>query len=863
MSTYDPETLSRKIKEALSRPRAVLFCGAGVGVRVGLPTWKQYVMQLAQVCEKYNDKTAAQLIRERIDDDDYPGAATIYKTCRRIPTGELHKELGAPFRAQPKADEIERIVPLIKLKPTAIVTTNYDRSLHHAYSHLHRTSPLPIEIDDASLSTAAVLTEFFVARIHGRAEEPQTMILDTRDYENLEKNDKYEDFLIPLLTQRPCIFVGFSFADPAINNVLSIFKKRVGPNFPTLHLAILPDSAKTTLGTALHQVNIERAYYTGDDNHKDLWRAIGQAAKDEIAAAKIQPDLGTMSVTHSSFQRFLAFTYAQLKSRPHQQPVLEIAQDGMVRSLINQAGRRGITEDILSKNLREALHLTGAQAYEVVHASLVRLIADGDVDRQGETITRSEKDGAPLFDEHMGVLASAVMDRMKVREGVTPTDSDERAAKSILESVFMARAWDLAAHYAGSSAGFAADLPTVISAVVREHQKSHRVSNPVAMEYAVGALLSAPDNKEATLLAELGRSAFAVQLVLSSPRQALFQKFSLPQKVYFDTNVLLPAITDGHPMRPAYSDTISRLRNASIKLGNQCELCVGHQFLNEIISHRDLAIQTVRQLGLEDRKALGNHISLYGATNTNIFIGAYSSHVGRTGTRKLSFSTFLHEMAPYKTESELAGFLRARGFTIIGMGTHAVFGSIFARLLADNEQFRNTIHAKEKILIQHEAQQLAQLHVDSEKRLRTVFVTADHRLQRLLASDFRLRGLSGTVLSQLSFMGLVDIMVGLDVDKRSFVRLIWGSSRTETKQLVRDYLIKRALEAYDVGMTMAMPEVVNKIAEEAAAEARKKNIDLFSASSPGDVAKTAKFMDRMEENFFSSMREAIQKEENS
>ena len=163
-------------------------------------------------------------------------------------------------------------------------------------------------------------------------------------------------------------------------------------------------------------------------------------------------------------------------------------------------------------------------------------------------------------------------------------------------------------------------------------------------------------------------------------------------------------------------------------------------------------------------------------------------------------------------------------------------------------------------MIQHEAQQLAQLHVDSEKRLRTVFVTADHRLQRLLASDFRLRGLSGTVLSQLSFMGLVDIMVGLDVDKRSFVRLIWGSSRTETKQLVRDYLIKRALEAYDVGMTMAMPEVVNKIAEEAAAEARKKNIDLFSASSPGDVAKTAKFMDRMEENFFASMREAIEKE---
>ena len=389
MNIYDPDVLGRKIKEALSRPRAVLFCGAGVGVHVGRPTWKQYVMHLAQVCEKYNDKTAALLIRERVEDDDYPGAATIYKTSKRIPAGELYKELAAPFKPEPKAGEIERIVPLIKLKPSAIVTTNYDRSLHHAYSQLNRSSPLPIEIDDETLMNAVLQTEFFVARIHGRAEKPQTMILDTRDYETLSKKPNYLDFLIPLLTQRPCIFVGFSFVDPAINNVLSMFKESVGPNFPSLHLAVLPDSAKNTLGTSLHQVNIECVYYKGDDNHKDLWRAISHAAKEEIAGAKVQLDLGTQSRTHSSFQRFLAFTYAQLKSRPHQRPVLEIAQDGMIRSLVNTAGKRGITEDGLSRQLREALHVTSEQAYEIVHGSLVRLIADGDVDRQGNLITRN------------------------------------------------------------------------------------------------------------------------------------------------------------------------------------------------------------------------------------------------------------------------------------------------------------------------------------------------------------------------------------------------------------------------------------------------------------------------------------------
>src|SRR5205823_9640466 len=140
------------------------------------------------------------------------------------------------------------------------------------------------------------------------------------------------------------------------------------------------------------------------------------------------------------------------------------------------------------------------------------------------------------------------------------------------------------------------------------------------------------------------------------------------------------------------------------------------------------------------------------------------------------------------------------------------------------------------------------------------FITADLRLQRIVQTENALRHLVGGILSQVGFVGLVDIMVGLHADTRSIARLIWGIPRSEAQQTIRDYLIRRAVDQYNAVLLMAVPRVVDEIATDAAKEAAQHRIDLFAGSHDAKGAiKAARFIDQVEDKFYESMAREIER----
>lgn len=158
------EELASNIATLVSDSRSVLFVGAGVGCRLNLPTWKEWIGNLADICSEFGDGLSGQLIRARVDEGDYLGAATVYKTCRRVPVGELFSRMAAPFRRRGEELPLDRLEPLISLPVSGIVTTNYDRSLHDAYAKFRGSSAMPLELRDGLLRNGALITEFFIAR---------------------------------------------------------------------------------------------------------------------------------------------------------------------------------------------------------------------------------------------------------------------------------------------------------------------------------------------------------------------------------------------------------------------------------------------------------------------------------------------------------------------------------------------------------------------------------------------------------------------------------------------------------------------------------------------------------------------------
>jgi predicted nucleic acid-binding protein len=284
-------------------------------------------------------------------------------------------------------------------------------------------------------------------------------------------------------------------------------------------------------------------------------------------------------------------------------------------------------------------------------------------------------------------LASGVLDRLKVQLNISPINSDAALVVAALEHAFLVRAWDLGAHYAGGGGGYSDDVFELLHSHIR---RSPTVSKERAEGLATVCvdLLRFPSNEEMDHLAEISRAAFSLQLVLASPRQSLFKSHALPQRVYFDASVLLPAIVPGHPFNKLYRETVDRLIKAASQAGVDCRLCVGQPFLNEVMSHRERSLALARALNVDDAEEMRKRALLFGTENLNVFIGGFAAVAAARRVNKearISFSQYLAKYAPYTTELALKAHLEKWGIDVVQMDFRRehndIFVSIFNGLL--------------------------------------------------------------------------------------------------------------------------------------------------------------------------------------
>ncbi len=124
----------------------VLFAGAGVSARAGIPTWESYLDHLARLAGRY-DPLTAQIMVGRIGEGELLNAASYYFLCKKIPIAEKYANLAFPL----KSGNATSISALALLPFSACITTNYDRSLHDAYAASRKKAALDFAYGDPSL----------------------------------------------------------------------------------------------------------------------------------------------------------------------------------------------------------------------------------------------------------------------------------------------------------------------------------------------------------------------------------------------------------------------------------------------------------------------------------------------------------------------------------------------------------------------------------------------------------------------------------------------------------------------------------------------------------------------------------------
>ncbi|MFY9585528.1 MAG: SIR2 family protein, partial [Candidatus Acidiferrales bacterium] len=596
-------------------------------------------------------------------DEKYADAISYYKMCPLIPEGEKYRELAAPFHF--KKYDSTRLVQLVKLPFSFIVTTNYDRSLHDAWAKANGNAPLNFEYDDESLKQAGYCTDSFIARIHGRAERPDYMVADLADYAKLDSNSRYKDFLLQnVLVRQTCLFLGYSFVDPAIAKILDLLEKLVGPTYPKKHYALLPSTANR-LQSRLAPFNIEVILYP---NHDVLWKCIDDLPGNLVEAHKPIPPKPLTPLPFEKIRTFLASCYVRYKTAAAAAPLRDLVLQGIVLSLV-EAEKPSLPVRRLIAELRRVIPLTETEASVVVSNAVRSLSEKGWVSTEAEIVTLT-KEPEKSLDKNLQILVSGALSRLVVREAAPVEESYGDAVRQALEQIFLQRGSDLGAEFIGKPGRDVADVYDLLRQSLRGLLPNESFERMDRLARAVHDLLRRPDSREARVLSEVARLSFGLNVLLQSGSSAL--KFTaLPERLYFDSNILLCAITDGHPFRPLYVTTFQKLEDATALTGRACELLVAEEFLNEIVSHRRLGIRMIKELGLEDPDKLEKHIRYYNAENTNVFVGAYASWVGRK-PEKVSFAEFLEQAAPYDNEKELGRFMEKLGFRTVRISQQSV-----------------------------------------------------------------------------------------------------------------------------------------------------------------------------------------------
>lgn len=218
----------------------ILFVGSGLSQRYfSAPTWEGLLKELARTCptidkdylyykQKHNSlidigSEFAQLHMEWAWGDGKPAfpdslfkepnSPNIYIKHR---AAEIINNALTSEKALAQIKEFDaEIESLKKIRPHAIITTNYDNFLEEKFE------------DYTPIIGQSILKENYsnigeILKIHGCASKPETLILTAPDYVEFQEKKKYLSAkLLTYFIEHPLIFIGYSAEDPNIRAILS------------------------------------------------------------------------------------------------------------------------------------------------------------------------------------------------------------------------------------------------------------------------------------------------------------------------------------------------------------------------------------------------------------------------------------------------------------------------------------------------------------------------------------------------------------------------------------------------------------------------------------------------------------------
>lgn len=218
-----------------SSERIIPFLGAGISTPLGLPDWKELLLQLKRGLTEKDTEQYETLISR----GDYLRALTFLNRYsgffkdKRLIKREITNIIKSKYNKN-LDDNLHNIRDILKLNSDFYITTNYDNAL----TDYRDEFVMPLCIDEIE-DTQELLNEkeHRVIHLHGHIDKPKSMIVDEDDYNTLYSDPRITSKLYSILGNRKLLFIGFSFNDRYFKDLYSKIIENIGEE----HFIIVPN----------------------------------------------------------------------------------------------------------------------------------------------------------------------------------------------------------------------------------------------------------------------------------------------------------------------------------------------------------------------------------------------------------------------------------------------------------------------------------------------------------------------------------------------------------------------------------------------------------------------------------------------
>lgn len=192
--------------KAIQEGYAAIFAGAGLSRSSGYVDWKELINPLARSINLDTNK-----------ENDLIAVAQYYRNERGNRAG-INQAIMREFTKEVQVNENIKI--LARLPIETYWTTNYDTLIEDELKNKNKR--VEIKVNKENLATTLPDRDVVLYKMHGDVSNPADAVLTKDDYECYDiKRPLFRTALQGDLISKTFMFIGFSFADPNLDYILS------------------------------------------------------------------------------------------------------------------------------------------------------------------------------------------------------------------------------------------------------------------------------------------------------------------------------------------------------------------------------------------------------------------------------------------------------------------------------------------------------------------------------------------------------------------------------------------------------------------------------------------------------------------